>query len=343
MGKLWLYFVRTYISIGLFFYYRKIIVKHQENIPKAIPILLVSNHNNALIDPLLIATKSGRFSYFLTRAAVFKKPIISKFLHSLHMLPVYRIRDGWSTISNNKSIFSKCSHLLKKNNAIVLFPEGSHNIKRMVRPLSKGFTRIVFETLEMYPDIDLKIVPVGLNYEKGAEFYDSVSMYCGKPITANDYLEFNENERVLKLKQDVIQSISKLTTDINKEGYTETLKKLEDLNSDFLNPDEVNNCIASNFTDCKKSSKTKRNYFQLFFSGLFVLSFCVPVLIWRFLIKPKIDEIEFVATIRFVIAITLAPLWLLFITILLMVLFSFSIGIYYLIAVLIITLLAVKL
>jgi len=59
--------------------------------------------------------------------------------------------------------------------------------------------------------------------------------------------------------------------------------------------------------------------------------------------QPKIKEIEFIATFRFAIAITLVPLWLGFVAILFAVLFSGSLAIYFIVSALIIALLAVKL
>ena len=63
---IWLHFVRTYISVGMFFYFRRIKIYDVKNVPKNKPVLLLSNHQNALLDALLIATKCGRLSYFLT-------------------------------------------------------------------------------------------------------------------------------------------------------------------------------------------------------------------------------------------------------------------------------------
>ena len=76
MKKIWLYSVRSYVSIGMFFYFKRIDVFGFENIPKDKPVLFLGNHQNALLDPLLIAIKCGRFSFFLTRAGVFKKPLV---------------------------------------------------------------------------------------------------------------------------------------------------------------------------------------------------------------------------------------------------------------------------
>jgi 1-acyl-sn-glycerol-3-phosphate acyltransferase len=280
-----------------------------QNIPIDKPVLFLANHQNALIDPLLIATKSGRFSYFLTRASVFKKPIISKLLHSLQMLPVYRIRDGWSKLSNNNSIFSTCVEQLHKKKAITIFPEGSHHINRTVRPLSKGFTRIVFETLETHPECDLQLVPVGINFKKSEDFVDSTAVYFGQPIAAMDYILKDRSEAVVALKKDVEKAISELTTHIPAENYAETLKRLEGYNPDFLNPVATNKCIASNFEDCPTHSKPRKNVLKPLIKYLLLLNFLPPFLIWRTLVKPRIKEIEFMATFRFAIYITLFPIW----------------------------------
>jgi len=309
LKSLWLHCVRTYIRFGLFCYYKSFKVFNTHNIPKDKPVLFLANHQNALIDPLLIATKSGRFSYFLTRASAFKKPMVSKLLHSLQMLPVYRIRDGWSKLSNNNSIFSTCVQQLQKKKAIVIFPEGSHHINRTVRPLSKGFTRIVFETLETYPELDLQLIPVGINFCKSENFVDSTSVFFGKPIAAKNYLSQERNEAVVTLKKDVQDAISKLTTHIPAENYNETFERLEKHHVDFLNPEAINKCIESNFEDCLTQSKPRKNVVKPVVKFLLLISFVLPFIIRRMLVKPMIKEIEFMATFRYVIYITLFPMW----------------------------------
>ena len=209
MKKLWLHTVRIYLSVGLFFYYKKIKVVKEASIPKNTPILFMSNHQNALIDALLIATTSGRFSYFLTRAAVFKKAFVSKLLHSVNMLPVYRVRDGWSTITKNNFIFKTCTEKLKNNQSVALFPEGSHHINRTVRPLSKGFTRIVFEALNIHPNLDLQMVPIGLNFKEGTTFGDSVSIYYGEPIAAKSMVKEFLNKAALSAMQEFLTIFKK--------------------------------------------------------------------------------------------------------------------------------------
>jgi 1-acyl-sn-glycerol-3-phosphate acyltransferase len=94
MKQIWLFSVRTYIRAGLFFYLKKIKIIDGHFIPINKPVLLLPNHQNALLDALLIATQTKRSAYFLTRAGAFNKPIVASILKSLNMLPVYRIRVG---------------------------------------------------------------------------------------------------------------------------------------------------------------------------------------------------------------------------------------------------------
>lgn len=343
MKKIWLHTVRVYIKLGLFFYFRKIKVAGVKNIPKDNPVLFLSNHQNALLDALLIATKCGRFSYFLSRASVFKKSYISAILKSLQMIPVYRIRDGWHTIANNNTIFETCSELLLIDNAIVIFPEGNHNLNRTVRPLSKGFTRIVFNTLEKHPDINLQLIPVGLNFENAKKFADSSSIYFGKPIPAKSFVSNNRNEAIVVLKKRIHSEISKLTTHIPGEGYKDIIQKTEALNIDYLNPKAVNKCIANNFENCEERPKPKLSGLHVLLKGLLIINLLPPYLIWKFLVQPKIEEPEFIATFRFAVAITLVPIYLLILLFVLSILFSLKLALIYALSILLLSLITIKL
>jgi 1-acyl-sn-glycerol-3-phosphate acyltransferase len=335
--------VRAYLRLGLFFYFKKIDIRNARNIPKNEAVMFLGNHQNALLDALLIATKNGRFSYFLTRAGVFNKPFVSKILKSLQMLPVYRIRDGWSNLNKNNSVFSKSSKLLSEQNAIVIFPEGSHNLNRTVRPLSKGFTRIIFETLESYPETKIQLIPVGLNFKHATKFSDTALINFGSPILVGIELLEDKNKSIIKLKDEVSQQLRELTTHIESEDYESTLQKLEDLNVDFTKPEEVNQCVISDFKNCKKAKPKENNPFKQLFKFLLIINLFIPYLIWKKIAQPKIKEIEFTSTFRFAIALTLVPIFIILIMLILGFVFQIKFAFMYLINVLALTLFSVKL
>ena len=342
MNKIWLHSVRVYIKIGLFFYYKKIDVFNAENIPKNKPLLLLSNHQNALLDALIIGTKSGRFPYFLTRSSVFEKPLVGKILRSLQMLPVYRIRDGWSTINNNKAIFEACSVILNNNEMVAVFPEGNHNLKRTVRPLSKGFTRIVFDTLDAYPDIDLQLIPVGLNYQNAVQFGDSASLYFGETIRAKDYASDKRNESVINLKSKIHSEISKLTVHILSDTYKETIMKLNDLNVSFTKPKAIHDFIENRGASSKINTHKKPGLLKKGLKFLLICNLVLPYLVWKFITQPKVKDAEFVGTFRFTIAITLVPIWLLMIFLIVLITLGWQIALGYISGSLFLALLAVK-
>ena len=119
------------------------------------------NHPNGLIDPLIVTTNNPRTNYFLTRAASFKKPLVRWFLNSLNLIPIYRMRDGVDQLNKNKGVFEKCFNLLDSHKALMIFPEGSHDKRRTVRNLSKGFSRIVLELLKEIQNYKFKSYLLG--------------------------------------------------------------------------------------------------------------------------------------------------------------------------------------
>ena len=298
------YFLKIYIRIGLFFYAKKITVLGENNIPKKGAVLFVANHPNALIDPLLIATNTKRKIYFLVRAAVFKKTMIAKILNSIGLMPIYRIRDGIKQLSKNDAIFNDCQELLKNKKTLLIFPEGSHNRKRTIRPLSKGFTRIIYGALEKYPDLKIHIVPVGITYQNSSNFPLKVALIFGKPILANDfYTTEDKNSLIKELKNQISDQLKTLTVHIDDdENYSNITTALNKTTIDFTDVNNSNSIIKKGEFPTKEKHKKNNKILLL----LIIINSLIPYLIWKSLSK-KIQEIEFTDTFRFAVGITLFP------------------------------------
>ncbi|WP_242521377.1 lysophospholipid acyltransferase family protein [Tamlana sp. s12] len=343
MKYIFLRAIRGYMKIGMFFYFKKITVFNKERLPKNKPTLILCNHQNGLIDPLLIAVTIDRFLHYLTRAGVFTKPFLAKLFHWFQMLPVYRIRDGWGNLTNNNAIFETCTKLISQGETVVIFPEGGHDLRRTVRPLSKGFTRIVLDTLEKYPETDLQLLPLGLNYEGILNFPDKATIHFGESIPAKSLYTGQRNQDVITLKARIQAEMSKLTTVIPIEGYQETLDKLESLKVDFLKPQAVNACIKNNFEAPVKRPKARFVWLKKLFRFLLIVNYIMPYVVWKYYAQPKIKELEFVATFRFAVTIVLGPFWLLLTAFVVGGLFGFTAALYYVVMSLVLVLVAVKL
>lgn len=311
MKMLWYYFMRTYVSLAFAFYYKKILVKGKNNISKKKAIMFVSNHPNALIDPLLVATTNSRITHYLTQAAVFKSGIVKKLLASVNMLPVYRVRDGIGSkelISMNNQIFDTCFDILNNKGAVLMYVEGSHNYRRKVRPFKKGFARIVFGAMDKHKNLEIDIIPVGMNYTNVDGFAAKVCINYGKPIAVKPFWEIEDrNEAILKIKTEAENKLKLVTNHItDSENYDKIIQYFEP--DEFLNPEKVNEKLKyinlNNSILTVKKSKSGFNLLEI----LVRINSIFPLLIWNKL-KPAIKQKEYISTFRFAVGLTAFPIF----------------------------------
>jgi len=86
-------------------FYRRFSVTFDEPLPKNTPVIFAANHQNALIDALIILCSTPRQPVFFARADMFKKNWVKKGLHFLRIAPLFRIRDGIKSLSQNSQSF----------------------------------------------------------------------------------------------------------------------------------------------------------------------------------------------------------------------------------------------
>ena len=77
--------------VGLF--YRRIEVSGLENLPPEGPLLLVANHNNGLVDPMVVLQALPRPVVFVAKSTLWKIPGLRALLDVLGCVPVVRRGD----------------------------------------------------------------------------------------------------------------------------------------------------------------------------------------------------------------------------------------------------------
>jgi BASS family bile acid:Na+ symporter len=299
------------IRLSLLCYYSEVRLEGVENIPQNKPVLLLPNHQNGLLDPLILAAFIPNYRpYFLTRSDVFRKPLLRKLFSFFRMLPIYRMRDGRNTLGKNQAIFDTCVRLLENGETVLLFPEANHHIGRSVRPLSKGFTRIVFQALDEHDAMNLELVPVGINYQRAQGFPDKVLFTFGKPISAQPFaVESDRISATRNLIFKVSESLRNLTTHLPEGVEAEQrMKELNALRPNFLKPSEINQYLKGSVDSIPELLDQN----ALIWKGWdwFMKSVNFPVIqIWKRWVAPKIGEVEFLSTFRFAFAIVVFPVY----------------------------------
>lgn len=211
MKDWWWYYVRFWIKLAIKLFYRRIEINGRENYPLTGAVLLAPNHQNAFMDALVPSAFAERPIHYLARSDVFKNRWMAAFLHSINMMPVYRQRDGIGNLARNEEIFERCRHILRNGETLLIFPEATHVGERRLRPLSKGFTRILFGALENEVTSEINVVPLGINYSHYHKTGARLIVNYGAPISMDAYMAAhadNAPRAMGNLRDDVQKALS---------------------------------------------------------------------------------------------------------------------------------------
>lgn len=231
-------------------FYRKVIVLGRENINPDDPVIFAPNHQNALMDALAVLFTHKGQPIFLARADIFKRKSIAAILYFLKILPVYRIRDGFSSVKGNDEIFTKTIDVLKNKNGLVILPEGDHVGFRRLRQLKKGICRVAFQADEATGfTLKIKIIPVGLEFSNYSRFRQVLTVAYGKPIEVSEYFDsykVNPERALNELRSRLSNEMKGIMVHIESEEDYEAI-------------DELRSMINGRFSDDIRLSKLFRD------------------------------------------------------------------------------------
>src|SRR5674476_1213340 len=204
-------------------FYRKVIVIGRENIKPDDPVIYSPNHQNALMDALAVLFTNKGQNVFLARADIFKRKSIAAILYFLKILPVYRIRDGFSKLRGNDEIFLKTIDVLKNRNGLVILPEGDHVGFRRLRQLKKGICRVAFQSDEATGlNLKIKVIPVALERSNYSRFRQVLTVEYGKPIEVSEYFEsykVNPERALNELRSRLSNEMKGIMVHIEEDDY----------------------------------------------------------------------------------------------------------------------------
>ena len=209
-------------------YYKKTYKVNCEAIPAdGTPLLIVSNHQNCLNDPLgLVFSFQDRKPNVITRADVLMvSPIANKFLRSIGLLPAFRLDyEGEGALGKNAETFRQSEQTLIDGNSVIMYPEAGHQDKRWLGTFSFGYTKMAFEAAELSNfEKDVVILPACNHYSHYFGMRNRILVKFGTPISIQPYYELYKTKprtaqrEVNKL---VREQISNLMLDIRDlENY----------------------------------------------------------------------------------------------------------------------------
>lgn len=309
--KIWYYLVRAHLGISIEVFFSKFEIIGRDNIAEKRPILFLPNHQNTFLDALCIAESQSRMTHYMARADVFKNPKLKWLMSTINLRPIYRIRDGKKAVQKNEKVFLMLQDFMNDGECVMIHPEATHNLEYRLRELKKGFARLAFGFLERYPDQNLDIVPVGINYSNHTDFRSEVSIHYGNAIDARTYFEReDQNQALLDLKDDVAEAMKKLVTHIQPvEEYQEKFDKLRAANNDFsyLARSQMNLQKVNAGESLKPQEKKKPTILEKALYPLVYLNNIFFALIWK-KIKPRFKDSAWHGPVKLGIGVFLGPI-----------------------------------
>ncbi len=211
------YVLKSILRPTLRLFYTQTAPETAAPLPETGPLIVISNHPNTLMDPLLVGMLWRRQLHFLTSSRFFAG-FGGWVLRKSGAIPLYRQEDhvapsgagasvaaavsveempraapagrltGPQRAARNDDSFRAAHALLHAGGALLIFPEGSSVRTRRLRPFKLGAARIALGAEARHGwALGVQLVPVGLTYAAPARFRSRVERRIGPPIAVAAY------------------------------------------------------------------------------------------------------------------------------------------------------------
>lgn len=195
------------------------------------PLLVVANHPNSLMDPLVLLRVLNRSTRPLAKAPLFDQRILGHILKAMGGLPVYRKQDHPDQMHRNLGTFDAAVAALRAGEAIQIYPEGLSHSEASLVPLRTGTARIAIQAeQESNWTLGLQILPVGLTYTRKTFFRGHVVASVGQPIQVEDWKESSqarEREAVRTLTERIRDGLQDVTLNAESSQERELIEVAE--------------------------------------------------------------------------------------------------------------------
>lgn len=181
-------------GIALHWFYRDIPVTGRDNIPVHAPLLIAVNHQNALVDSLIVGWVIPRRITMTAKATLTNNPFIALLFKTVGVVPLRRVSDELRKSagaavdrSRNTEAFREILDLLERRGAVLIFPEGKSHNELGLEPLRSGMARLALQARDERSIAGVRILPVGLVFENKGEPGTIAGVNIGEAIEMDSW------------------------------------------------------------------------------------------------------------------------------------------------------------
>jgi 1-acyl-sn-glycerol-3-phosphate acyltransferase len=206
-------------------YFERLTVLHPERLPEGGPILYVALHRNGAVDGFVYHQVLPR-GIFLVSTQLLRGFFARLFFCGIAVARKHDEEDH----SQNDDALRQCTQLLADGGELIVFPEGTSSLGPRHLPFKSGTVRIALNALAQ--GVPLRIVPLGIHYERAWAFRSKVEVIVGEPVSTELPAGLSELGRLKEMKRRMTTALESVGTNFaspeaqrNAEGlaYAATL------------------------------------------------------------------------------------------------------------------------
>ena len=250
-------------------YFRRIVVLNAQNLNAEGPLIVICNHPNTLMDPLMALQQTQERPFLLANYSLFKLPLPRIILSTLFCIPIQRSKDiPAGQTPRNDEAFRRCVEHLYDGGSVFLAPESLSENGRKLRPFKSGISRIVLTALSDWKTDapPLRILPVGLTYFNHQKPNTDVIINVGEPFEIKketENLPEHYKKAVDELTIIIENKMRPLVIDCADVDEDNFLKKVETiLQNDNPVSTELKYLRSQNILKKFSEKNTKEKYFS---------------------------------------------------------------------------------
>lgn len=245
-------FIQGLVWVSYALYFRRIVFINRERLKARGPMLVISNHPNTLMDPLMALYRMREQCFLLANYSLFKNPIGNAILSTLYCIPIQRMNDvPDGQPLRNEEAFRRCDEHLLGGGSIYIAVEGASFPERRVRELKTGMARIAFSAeMQTNFELDLRILPIVITYFDSLKFWKDVVVEIGEPISVDSWRKaYNQNPR---------KAIGDFTQSVENQMITHTIQCTDAEEDKFLKKIEAI-LQSENYLETQKHYERSKN------------------------------------------------------------------------------------
>ncbi|HAJ95678.1 MAG TPA: hypothetical protein DCP02_05520 [Actinobacteria bacterium] len=202
-----IYGMIQYSLRGIFRSLYRVTMIDRQKIPKQGRFIMCCNHLS-YIDPVIIASYSSRYTYFMAKKELFSVSFLSNLVTYLNAFPLNRD-------AMDRKSFKTSLKILKHNNILGLFPEGSRSKDGTIGEGKKGIGLISILA-------DAPIIPIAISGSNKIirkphkrAYFPKIKLIIGDVIDTRKIIAENERKDAIRLiVSETMKSIKKLHSKI---------------------------------------------------------------------------------------------------------------------------------